>query len=475
MNGRAVPVATLQRIGRLLLDVHGQGDHLTLLRVSEHLRLLDGYAGLEERRAQAQLLAEEILRLRTERLALLQDQREIARRLDLLRFQLEEIDAARLTDGEEEELRQEHLIVANAERLTSGIDEIRELVSDAEGSSVVDRLGRATARLSELGRIDPTLADQLQVLELVVEQLSDFTRQLRLYREQVEFDPSRLTEIEERLTLIRNLQRKYGSTIADILAFAIEARSELAGLEHNEERVEELAIEEKKARAQFVEIAVALSEARQFAAQRLARAIESELAELNMAGAHFDVVLTQEPDPNGLELPDGRTVAFGVTGIDKVEFFIATNAGEDVKPLVRVVSGGETARLMLALKNILSRADAVPTIIFDEVDAGIGGQTAVIVGQKIANLARERQVICVTHLSQIAAFADTHIAVRKKTVDGRTYTEVHALDHEARVEELASMIGGAAGMSSAHAHARDALRSSGQWKAERALAEGGTR
>ncbi|HEY8884590.1 MAG TPA: hypothetical protein VIO35_04700 [Chloroflexota bacterium] len=185
-------------------------------------------------------------------------------------------------------------------------------------------------------------------------------------------------------------------------------------------------------------------------------------------------MIQRELDPRGVQLPDGRSVAFGPTGIDQVEFFIAPNTGEELKPLVRVVSGGETARLMLALKNILSRSDQVPTLIFDEVDAGIGGQTAVEVGRKIANLARERQIICVTHLSQIATFADVHVAVRKRTLDGRTRTEVQILTEDERVDELASMIGGAAGPTSARLHAQDALRASFAWKAQHALVERGT-
>jgi DNA repair protein RecN (Recombination protein N) len=474
VNGRAVPLGTLQRIGRLLMDLHGQGDHLTLLRVAEHIRLLDGFAGHDSATACVRRLAQQIHALRNERASYDRDQREIARRLDLLRFQLGEISSAGLAENEDEQLRQERVLLANAERLASGIDQVRAALSEGDGDTAVDRLGEASSQLAELVRIDPTLADDQQAIELALDQVSDASSRLRRYREVLEFNPERLEQVEERLNQIRNLQRKYGSSIADVLAFATQAQQELDGLEHREERVAELDGREREAVAEFVAAATELSASRQSAARDLARAIETELAELNMPGATFEVRIDRELDPRGVELPDGRSVAFGPTGIDRVEFFIAPNAGEELKPLVRVVSGGETARLMLALKNILSRSDQVPTLIFDEVDAGLGGQTAVEVGRKIANLARERQIICVTHLSQIATFADEHVAVRKRAVDGRTRTEVLILSEDERVDELASMIGGAAGPTSARLHARDALRASFAWKAEHALVGRGT-
>lgn len=475
VNGRAVPLSCLQRVSRLLVDVHGQGDHLTLLRVAEHLRFLDGYAGLEARRETVARLATEIQAIRAEREEMNRDQRELARQLDLLRFQIEEIDLARLQPGEDEALRQERTILANAEKLATAIDLARQALSEAEGSSAIDRLGTAAAHVGEVARIDSSMDDVQQALDLLLEQVTELNRRLRGYQEQIEFNPGRLEEIEERLNLIRTLQRKYGNTIEEILAFADGAREQLDLLAHREERVAELDQREEEALATFADAAGSLSEARQSAAKRLADDLQRELEELNMAGARFQVTITQESRADGVRLPDGRTVAFDANGIDRVEFYIAPNAGEDLKPLVRVVSGGETARLMLALKNILSRADTVPTLIFDEIDSGIGGRTAIVVGQKIARLARDRQIICVTHLSQIAAFADAHIAVSKSVSDGRTTTRANILDRDGRIEELATMVGGQGDLSSAREHARAALRSAEDWKSDRTVAERGAR
>ncbi len=464
VNGRAVPLSGLQRIGRFLVDVHGQGDHLTLLRVSEHLRYLDGYAGLEEKRDEVARLAAEIRAIRAQRDALNRDQREAARQADLLRFQIEEIESARLQAGEDEELRHERSILANAEKLATAIDLARQALSEMEGSSALDRLGVAATQLAEITRIDPAMAEAQQVLDSIIDQATELSRHLRRYQDQIEFNPERLEEIEERLNLIRSLQRKYGSSIEEILAFADQARQQLDQITHRDELVAELDRREQEAVGAFAEAAATLSQARQSAARRLASEVEGELAELNMAGARFHVAIDQEITSDGIQLPDGRVVAFDTSGIDRVEFYIAPNVGEDLKPLVRVVSGGETARLMLALKNILSRADTVPTLIFDEIDSGIGGRTAVIVGQKIARLARQRQIICVTHLSQIAAFADMHISVSKVESEGRTTTRARILEMDGRVEELATMIGGQGDRSSARDHARESLRAAQEWK-----------
>ncbi len=471
VNGRAVPLSCLQRIGRYLVDVHGQGDHLTLLRVSEHLRFLDGYAGLEARRDDVARLAAEIRAIRAERDALTRDQREVARQVDLLRFQIEEIDAARLQPGEDEDLRQERSLLANAEKLATAIELAREALSETEGSSALDRLGTAATQVAEIARIDPSMADVLQAIDVLIDQTTDLSRRLRGYQEQIEFNPERLEEIEERLNLIRTLQRKYGSSIDDVLAFAEQAREQLDQLTHREEHAAELNRREQEVLTAFADAATALSDARKAAAERLARDVEKELAELNMAGARFHVAIGQDEASDGVPLPDGRVVAFDTNGIDRVEFYIAPNAGEELKPLVRVVSGGETARLMLALKNILSRADTVPTLIFDEIDSGIGGQTAVVVGQKIAQIARQRQIICVTHLSQIAAFADVHIAVTKSVTDGRTSTRANVLGVDGRIEELATMVGGQAGRTSAREHARESLREAEEWKSGLAYPE----
>jgi DNA repair protein RecN (Recombination protein N) len=474
VNGRAVTLTTVQKIGRFLLDLHGQGEHLALLRVAEHVRLLDGFAGLGELSREVKDRADAVHQIRAELQSYNQDQREIARRVDLLRFQVAEIDAAGLEDGEEDRLKLERGLLANAEKIATGIDEIREILSDSDRGATLDGLGDASARLSDLARLDPSLVEDSDLLESLLDQATEVVRRLRLYRETVDFSNQRLEIVEERLALIHALQRKYGSSISDVIAFAEQARSELDRLEHREERAAELVTLEAEAVARFASRAEELSAARCLAASRLAAAIERELAELNMSGAKFAVTIHQDDDPRGVTLSDGRRVALDGTGIDRVEFFISPNVGEDLKPLVRVVSGGETARIMLALKTILAAADEVPTLIFDEVDAGLGGQTAVTVGRKIAQLARDRQILCVTHLPQLAAFADQHLSVQKSAVGGRTLTVVRQLEVEDRVAELASMIGGGVGKVTADAHARDALATSNEWKSNVAAVGRGT-
>src|SRR5579884_630876 len=276
VNGRAVPLSCLQRIGRLLVDVHGQGDHLTLLRVAEHLRFLDGYAGLEEHRARASRLGAEIQSIRAERDALNRDQRETARRVDLLKFQIEEIESARLQPGEDEDLRQERLLLANAEKLATAIDLARQALSEAEGTSALDRLGTAVTHLEDIARIDPSMSEGQQILEALIDQVMDLNRRLRQYEEQIEFNPERLEEIEERLNLIRTLQRKYGSTIEDVLAFAMDASRELDQLVNREEHVADLDRREQDALKEFASVAIELSEARQKAARQLEADVERE-------------------------------------------------------------------------------------------------------------------------------------------------------------------------------------------------------
>jgi DNA repair protein RecN (Recombination protein N) len=475
VNGRAVPQSILQRLSHYLMDLHGQGDHLALLRPSEHLRLLDAFARLSSRRDEIRLAYQNLTRLRSEIASYEQNQRELARRIDLLRYQVSEIDSAALVVGEDDALRQERSLLANSEKLTRGIENVRSALSESDRGPALESLARAATELAELARIDPALSEEARAAEESVEEVTELSRRLRRYRETIEFNPARLEGIEERLEQIRNLLRKYGNTTQDVIAFADHARRDLDQIEHGEERLAEVKLQEEEARQHYVSLATELSVQRRLASIELSSALESELASLNMVGTRFAVGLDHASDPDGVQLTNGDMVEFGPTGIDRCEFLIAPNVGEDLKPLVRIVSGGETARLMLALKTILSAGDSVPTLIFDEIDAGIGGQTAVVVGRKIANLAQLHQIVCVSHLPQLAAFADLHFAVRKRAVDGRTVTYVNLLDGEERVAELAGMFGGDTGKQTARAHARETIEGSNSWKAGLQLTERGTR
>ena len=442
INGRAVAQALLAELGDMLVDIHGQGQHLSLLKPRTHLFLLDEFAGLNAQRQEVARLAGELRQVRAELARLRQSAREIARRLDLLSYQVEEIDAAGLTPGEEEALQAELRRLANAETLMSETAALNALLAegDVENPAALDVMGQALAHLQKLARLDPDLTPLTAQAEALFDGLSDLAREVAEYASGLEFDPGRLAEVEDRLALIHQLKRKYGDTIEDILAFGEQARAELALLADSETRTEALEARELELLQTIGQKAAALSQARQAAAAELARAVERELADLRMAGTRFRVDIAQRPDPEGCFVGEER-LAFDATGIDRVAFLVSANPGEPLRPLAKVASGGETARLMLALKHVLSRADATPTLIFDEIDQGIGGRVGAVVGRKMRDLARTHQVLCVTHLPQIAAYADRHLQVTKGRQGERTVSQLHVLEGDARVQELAAMLG----------------------------------
>jgi DNA repair protein RecN (Recombination protein N) len=493
VNGSLVNLPTLQEIGQLLIDIHGQTEHQSLLRVSTHLDLLDQHGGVESERAQ---LADLVIRLRQVRkdLAGLQrDERELARRADLLKFQVDEIEKADLAPGEDEELAQERTRLMNAERLGSladgiyslliaGNEDADEYAGRANGRSgrgappaaskpVRDALGEAAGLLSELIRYDGTLAGQEGALQTLLDGVEELGREVRHYRERVEHDPERLMEVEERISLLHELKRKYAPTIEEIIEFGRQAAAELDTLTHSEERIAELQEEEAALLAEAGALAQALSERRQEAGERLASAVEQAMRELLMGSIQFATSITRTPDPHGLPAPgpDGQpgTWAFDTRGIDRVEFLISPNPGEPLKPLSKIASGGETSRLMLAMKSILSAADHTPTLIFDEIDVGVGGRSGQVVGEKLWSLTDHHQVLCITHLPQIAAFADSHFRITKQVKDQRTSTRVDELAAADRAHEIAAMLGGTPVTSSSLENAREIIRHIEQSKALR--------
>ncbi|MBE9473232.1 MAG: DNA repair protein RecN [Chloroflexi bacterium] len=487
VNGRAVTLALLRQVAEGLVDIHGQSEHLSLLRVREHVNLLDRYAELWPLRVQVAELAGRVREIRRELADLVLREQELAHRADLLQFQIGEIGAAALQFGEEKELLKERLRLTHAEQLTALVSEALCTLEEGEGQAVaaLDLLGAAQRALEGLARVDPALEPRLRAAESLNYQVEELVGGLRDYQEQIEHNPQRLQEVEERLTLIRRLERKYGTTIPDVLTYAEKAAQELDTITHSEERVAELQADEERLLAELGELAAELSLRRREAAERLAAGIEDELGDLRMEGARFGVDFRLREDPEGVPVDEWRMangewrmangellsaisnlqsarVAFDSSGIDRVEFLVSPNPGEPLKPLVKIASGGETSRLMLALKTVLSRADETPTLIFDEIDQGIGGRVGATVGEKLwgltvgtrpgGGLAAGRgpgglrhQVLCVTHLPQLAGFGDVHFRVEKhveKTGAGeRTVARVRQLQGGARVEELAQMLG----------------------------------
>ncbi|RME87208.1 MAG: DNA repair protein RecN [Anaerolineae bacterium] len=443
VNGRTVSVSLLKELGTFLVDIHGQSEHLSLLNVRNHLSLLDRYANLGEALATYRQTYTELQNIRRELDELRRAQADAERRTELLTYQVEEIEAARLRPGEEEEARQERDRLANAEALANLAQEALTALDEGtpEAPAATDLVGQASRALAKLAQIDSAHAALAEQAIGIEETLSDLSRALRTYLEEIEFNPRRLEQLEERLDLIHRLKRKYGESIPEILAFAENARRELETITHATERITELEEQEQRILAQLAKQAQALSQQRKTAAEALSRQIEAELNDLRMSHARFSVDFRIKPDENGLPMPDGSRLAFDATGFDRVEFLIAPNPGEGFKPLAKIASGGETSRLMLALKNVLARADQVPTLIFDEIDQGIGGRVGLVVGQKLWNLARRHQVFCVTHLPQLAAFGDQHLQVQKVIQQKRTITRVEHLEGEARLLELAQMLG----------------------------------
>jgi DNA repair protein RecN (Recombination protein N) len=457
VNGRAVRLSFLEQVGRHLVDIHGQSEHLSLLYERSHLDFLDRYGGLEDERRELADRIRAVRDVRRELADLLRSEREQSRRADMLRYQIHEIGSAHLEPGEDTALLQERNRLANAEKLTALCQEAILLLSEGqdEQGSAVDLLGEAVRVLANLARTDPQMEPRSQHAQDLEYQLDDLVSALRDYQDQVEFNPARLNQVEERLESIRLLQRKYGDTIDQVLAFQQEAIAELDKIEHSEERVAELQAQEGSLLRQVGESGSSLSARRREAGQRLANVVEAELAELKMEGARFAVdvrwieheqgAYVAEP-PADTDLMPGR-YAFDASGLDRVAFVISPNVGEPLKPLAKVASGGETSRLMLALKSALSRADHIPTLIFDEIDQGIGGRVGGIVGQKLHRLSHAqgemgRQVFCVTHLPQLASYADAHLHVLKSVSHGRTRTFVERIEGDERVTELAQMLGG---------------------------------
>ena len=450
INGRAVTGAVLSQIGDKLVDIHGQSEHLSLLRPKEHVDLLDRYGNLWEQRVQVAKLVRQLRKVRQELRDLQKDARETARKIDRLTFIIQEINDAKLKAGEEAELKAERDLLAHAETRATLADEAYHALYGGgdDENGALDLLNTALQAIRGLEKYDPESKEMLEQAESAGALMDDLARTLRGYRDSIEFNPKRLEQIEDRLDLVFRLKRKYGDTIEQVLEFGKTSQQELDAVTNAEERMNELRDAETKLAHEAGALAEKLSDARHVAAEKLAREIEIELDGLGMASAKFGVALNRVEEANGLVVGDKR-FSFESNGIDKVEFMVSPNPGEPLKPLAKIASGGETSRLMLALKAVLGAADRTPTLIFDEIDQGIGGRIGGVVGKKLWGLtvsqngasAHTHQVLCITHLPQIAAYGDMHFHIRKAIVDDRTITHAETLQDKKRIEELAGMLG----------------------------------
>ncbi|MGH2494023.1 MAG: DNA repair protein RecN [Ktedonobacteraceae bacterium] len=451
INGRTVSQQALQQVASWLIDIHGQSEHMSLLRPEQHVNFLDRYADLLPLRDQLGAKVTEWRTARKTLATLQQNEKDQARRADFLRFEIEEIEKAQLQPDEVETLEEERKVLSNAERLRELCALVYGALKGGESGSdnfqsALDLLRPALRSMNELARLDRELSEAETSLSEAIFQLEDVATSISSYESDIEDDPQRLADIEERLDLISRMKRKYGATIEEVLQRAEEDRAELDTIINRDELVATLQKQDQQLRRAIGQIAQQLSEGRREAAGRLSTEMEEQLNDLNMQRARFSVEIAQTLDESGVPASiDGQPeqyYACDATGIDRVQFLIAPNPGEPFKPLTKIASGGETSRLMLALKTILSAADATPTLIFDEIDAGISGRSGQIVGEKLWQLTRNHQVICVTHLPQIATFADTHYNVNKQIFDERTVTIVNELRPEQRVREIAHIMGG---------------------------------
>jgi len=446
-NGRLTSAATLRALAECLVDIHGQHPGQLLLDPRRHRELLDAYAGVGEDARTYRDRFGQWQTVRREREVLLSAERERAQRQDLLEFQRREIEAARIEVGEEETLSAEHAILCNHERLFSAVEQAYRALEESDGA-ILEGLPAVAARVREAAAIDQRLRDVLEALEAGDVHLREAARGLRDYRGRIEFDQGRLDTIDGRLHEIGKLKRKYGASVGEVLDHLERVRKELASLERSEARLGELDLALTEIQRDLAGRAERLSGVRRRAAPRLQEAILAEIRELGMSRAAFEVRVT--PAPLG-------EAALGPHGIDEVEFLISPNPGEPPKPLHKIASGGELSRTMLAIRVILAAADQTPSLVFDEVDAGIGGTTAEIVGRKLAAASRQHQVLCVTHVPQIACFADQHVAVSKRTLRDRTQTTVQILSGSERAQEIARMLGGPSRSATPLQHATELL------------------
>ena len=456
INGVTVSAEVLREIGETMVDIHGQSAHLSLLKPRTHIDLLDHYADLLDMRAAFANLVQGLRDIQQELSKLQADKATLEERAEMLRYEVEHIEAAALEPDEESGLVDERNRLSNSEQLAQFANEAALLLNgdeDAEQASIIDGVNQVALSLEKLADIDSALQGDYELAESLSDQTRELALTLARYAEDVEHDPQRLDEIEERLELITTMKRRYKvEGIAGIIAHGAKCAAELEALENSDERIQMLEQQVDQRLRHMGELGQRLSEQRREAGQRLGQKVVQELQELRMENTRFEIVNNQREDAEGCYVGEQR-LAFDETGIDQLEFMMSANPGQPLLPVTKVASGGEAARIMLALKRVLSEADNTPTLIFDEIDQGIGGRIGSIVGEKLWSLTSNHQVLCVTHLPQLASFADKHFHVSKHTDGQETSTELISLEEETeRVQELADMLGarGESGRQSAH-------------------------
>ena len=444
INGNVVNLNQLKLIGDLLVDIHGQHQHQSLFRKELHHQILDDFGGLTPLRQQVANQYEELLRLKRQIAKLSQSYQQLESEKELLAFQVEDIKTAELEVEEEDRLQNERKRLDNAQQLYELSDEIYSgLYRGQMESSALDTLKGLSKSFSKLLTIDDSIEETSQRLESALYEIEDLAHEVRNYRDRVEFLPGELDKIEDRLGTINRLKQKYGATIQQILDHYQIAVEKLEKIELSSGQIQDLQGQSETTQKLALDWAQELSTQRKTIARKLERLIQKELHTLSMEKSQFRIAQ--------------RQIALGSSGIDEIEFLISTNVGSELKSLTQIASGGEISRVMLALKSVLAQTDLIPTLVFDEIDAGIGGHTANVVGQKLKDLSQFRQLICITHLPQIACLADKHFRVEKKIVGNQTLISAKELTKDERIEEIARMQGGR-DTQTAIAHAKELLK-----------------
>jgi len=446
INGRPVPMQMLRELGEYLVDIHGQHEHQSLLRRNSQRQILDDYAGLDDTVAALAGLYREMEALRQRLADLKRQSSDREARVELLRYQVRELDALSLAADEIPVLEEEHVRLANGAELVEGVHSLTQAIQEDEEAAVSPHLARAIARLESLIKYDPRLGEISALLNEAAIQIDEAAGRLNHYLESLELDPSRLQAVERRLSTVHDLARKHKIKPEELPAVHARLRAELNEIENLDTSLEQLEQDLEQARTAYFKTASDVSRARQGAAKKLSKAITGEMQELGMPGGNFEVVLAP--------LPDGETAAHG---LEHVEFLVSANPGQPVRPLAKVASGGELSRVSLALQVVAAGSGRIPTLIFDEVDVGIGGRVAEVVGRKLRVLGESRQVLCITHLAQVAAQATQHVQVRKQTEGKHTLAEAVLLAERERTMEIARMIGGVEISKQTLAHAKDML------------------
>jgi len=459
INGKIVSVSTLRSLGKQLIDIHGQHQHQSLFDSENHLKLLDSFGAKELAKIKSKVSSAYIKYKDIERqIKKIEDKyNELVRIKEQMNYELDEIEKAKIIPDEDIKLETEKEYLENAEKIYSSLEMAYSLLYEGdEVPSVIDNLNRIISVLDDIRTFFKPVEANSDTLKNILYELEDQALELRKYKDMVEFDPVRLDEIYSRLQLLSRLKSKYNMSLKEILHYKEAAAAKIYETMDLEEELKDLKEQMALHKEEYVKNALLLHDLRKETACLLEKEVSRELSELGMKSVKFCVNITFDQDESGIAV-NGENIKFTKDGFDNVEFLISTNPGEPLKPLAKIVSGGESSRIMLALKSILAKADMIPCMIFDEIDTGIGGRTAQVVGEKLSKVAMNHQVICVTHSPQIASMGDVHYLIKKLVKDGRTYTVVTELNEEERINELSRMLGGVEITENTQIHAREML------------------